>query len=39
MLGRRVAEGTVIADDAQLVTVVLGLGGEPVGGEGVGDRV
>ena len=34
-----VAEGAVLGDDAQLVVVLLGVGGEAVGGEGVGHGV
>ena len=33
------AERAVVVDDAQLVAALLGVGGEAVGGEGVGDGV
>ena len=39
VLDRGAAEGAVLGDDAQLVAVLLGVGGEAVGGERVGDRV
>ena len=39
VLDRRAAERAVLGDDAELVAVLLGVGGEAVGGEGVGHRV
>ena len=39
MLDGGVAERAVLGDDAQPAVAVLGVGGEPVGGEGVGHGV